>query len=132
MAGARHAACANKGMTNPTTPPRSRLPHHRLVAYGVAVELLLVIKEAGITDATLRDQAHRAAKSACTNTAEGSGRFTRRDKARALAIARGEAVEAVAALEIAELTGDAIPGSTEKAIPIADRLVALLTGFLRS
>jgi len=118
-------------MTNPPTPPRSRLPHHRLVAYGVAVELLLVIKAAGIRDATLRDQAHRAAKSACTNTAEGAGRLTRPDKARAFAIARGEAVEAVAALEIAELTGDAIPGSIAKAIPIADRLVALLTGFLR-
>ena len=62
-------------MTESPTPPRSRLPHHKLIAYGVAVELLLVIKEARIKDATLRDQALRAAKSACTNTAEASGRF---------------------------------------------------------
>lgn len=117
-------------MTESPAPPRSRLPHHKLIAYGVACELLLVIKAASIKDATLRDQALRAAKSACTNTAEGSGRVTRPDKRRALAIARGEAVEAVAALGIAELTGDAIPGSTAKAIPIAERLVALLTGFL--
>jgi four helix bundle protein len=118
-------------MTESPTPPRSKLPHHQLIAFGVARELALVIKAAAIKDATLRDQAHRAAKSACTNTAEGAGRVTRPDKSRAFAIARGEAVEAVAALEIAELMGDAIPGSTAKAIPIAERLVALLTGFIR-
>ncbi len=118
-------------MTDSPTPSRSQLPHHKLIAYGVAVELLVAIKAANIKDATLRDQALRAAKSACTNTAEASGRVTRADKSRALAIARGEAVEAIAALEIAELTGDAIPGSTAKAVPIAERLVALLTGCRR-
>ena len=118
-------------MTNPSTPPRFQLPHHKLVAYGVAVELLRIIKAAQITDAKLRDEALRAAKSACLNTAEGAGRVTRPDKARAFAIARGEAVEAMAALEIAEISGDAAPGSTAKALPIADRLVALLTGLVR-
>jgi four helix bundle protein len=85
-------------MTNPPAGPRSQLPHHKLVAYGVAVELLTLVKAAQITDAKLRDEALRAAKSACLNTAEGAGRVTRPDKARAFAIARGEAVEAVAAV----------------------------------
>ena len=93
--------------------------------------MLLAIKAAEIQDAKLRDEALRAAKSACLNTAEGAGRVSPRDKARAFAIARGEASEAVAALEIAELAGDARPGSAARAIPIADRLVALLTGLIR-
>ena len=60
-----------------------------------------------IRDAKLRDEAVRSAKSACLNCAEGAGRVTRADKARAFAIARAEAVEAAAAVEIAALCGDA-------------------------
>jgi four helix bundle protein len=120
-----------RGMTESPTPPRSKLPHHKLIAYGVAVELLLAVREADIQDTKLRDEALRAAKSACLNTAEGAGRVSTKDKARAFSIARGEATEAVAALEIAELAGDARSGSAARAIPIADRLVALLTGLIR-
>ena len=118
-------------MTHPITIPRSRLPHHKLIAYGVAVELLLAVKACGIRDSKLRDEATRAAKSACLNCAEGAGRVTRPDKARAFAIARGEAVEAVAAVEIAALSGDANAEAAARCIPIADRLVALLTGLIR-
>jgi four helix bundle protein len=118
-------------MTNPTTPTRSRLPHHNLVAYHVAVELLLAVKAAKIRDSKLRDEATRAAKSACLNTAEGAGRVTKPDKARAFAIARGETVEAVAAVEIAAIMGDADPNDAQRCITIAERLVALLTGLIR-
>jgi four helix bundle protein len=118
-------------MTNPTTPTRSRLPHHNLVAYHVAVELLLAVKAAKIRDPKLRDEATRAAKSACLNTAEGAGRVTKPDKARAFAIARGETVEAVAAVEIAAIMGDADPSDAQRCITIAERLVALLTGLIR-
>ena len=129
--GARHVTCAVKGMTHPTTHPNSQLPHHKLIAYQVAVELLLAVKAAQIQDTKFRDEALRAAKSACLNTAEGAGRVTVRDKARAFAIARGEAVEAVAAVEIAELAGDALPGSAARCTPVAHRLIALLTGLIR-
>src|SRR5580692_3296223 len=83
------------------------LPHHKLLAFGVAKEMLLAVKAANIREAGLRDQAMRAAKSACLNCAEGAGRVTRADKARAFAIARGEAVEAAAAIEIAAACGTA-------------------------
>ncbi len=119
-------------MTDPITTTRSQLPHHRLIAYQVAVELLIAVKAAKIRDTHLRDQALRAAKSACLNTAEGAGRVSRGDRARAFAIARGEAVETVAGVEIAELTGDVDAGATARCIPIAERLVALLTGLTRS
>jgi four helix bundle protein len=119
------------GMTNQNTTPRSRLPHHKLVAYHVAVDFLLAVKAAQIKDAKLRDEATRSAKSACLNTAEGAGRVTRPDKARAFAIARGETVEAAAAVEIAALTGDANAEAAARCVVIADRLVALLTGLIR-
>jgi four helix bundle protein len=118
-------------MTDRNTSPRPQLPHHKLVAYHVAVEFLMAVKAANIRDSKLRDEAHRAAKSTCLNTAEGAGRVTRADKARAFTIARGEAVEAVAAVEIAALADEADADAAERCVHIANRLVALLTGLIR-
>jgi four helix bundle protein len=61
--------------------------HHKLRAYGVAVRLLEAVRSAEVRDATLRDHAMRSAKSACLNAAEGAGRVSRWDKARAFTIA---------------------------------------------
>ena len=107
------------------------LPHHRLVAYSVAREFLLAVLACRIADPKLRDEASRSAKSACLNCAEGAGRVSRADKARAFAIARAEAVEAAAAVEIAALCGDARPERAREVARLADRLVALLTGLVR-
>src|SRR5690606_16157253 len=107
------------------------LPHHKLLAYGVARELLLAVLGASIRDAKLRDEAIRSAKSACLNCAEGAGRVTRADKARAFAIARAEAVEAAAAVEIAALCGDAPAAAAREVARVADRLVAMLTRLVR-
>lgn len=106
------------------------LPHHRLIAYSVALELLAAVRAASIRDVTLRDQALRSAKSACLNTAEGAGRVTRGDKGRSFTIARAEACEAAAAVEIAAACGDAAAGSSVEVNRLADRLVALLTGLV--
>jgi four helix bundle protein len=118
-------------MTDQNTTTRSVLPHHKLLAYHAAVELLLAVKAANIRDAKLRDEAMRSAKSACLNSAEGAGRVTRPDKARAFAIARGEAVEAVAAVEIAALSGEADAAAAARCVELANRVVALLTGLIR-
>src|SRR5919204_6563915 len=82
------------------------LPQHRLIAYGVARDLVVAVVAARIRDSGLRDQALRAATSAVLNTAEGAGRVSAADKARAFAIARGEASEAAAAVDVAALRGD--------------------------
>jgi four helix bundle protein len=116
-------------MTHPTD--QHVLPHHHLVAYQVAVQLLLAVKAAAIKDPSLRDQALRAAKSACLNTAEGAGRASRADKARVFVIARGEAVEAIAAVEIAAHVGDATEQAAARCVALGGRLVALLTGLTR-
>ena len=120
-----------RGMTDQPKPRASLLPHHKLIAYGVAVELLLAVKAANISDAKLRDEATRAAKGACLNCAEGAGRVSRADKARVFAIARGEAVEAVAAVEIAAHAGDTTHEAAERCVIIGNRVVALLTGLIR-
>ena len=108
-----------------------QLPHHKLIAYEVAKELLVAVREAHVKDAGLRDQALRAAKSACLNCSEGAGRVSRADKARVFAIARAEATEAAAAVEIGVLSGDAREADLERVARIANRLVALLTGLIR-
>ncbi len=107
------------------------LPHQRLIAYSVACELLVAVRGAAVRDAKLRDEALRSAKSACLNTAEGAGRVSRPDKGRAFTIARGEACEAAAAVEIAALCGDAPAASAAEVARLASRLVALLTGLIR-
>jgi four helix bundle protein len=107
------------------------LPHHKLLAFGVATELVLAVRDAHIRDAHLRCQALRAAQSTCLNCAEGAARSTRADKARAYTIARGEAVEACAALEIAVLCGTASQADSDRAALIANRRVGMLTRLIR-
>ncbi len=107
------------------------LPHHRLAAYGVALEFLGAVKEARIIDRKLKDEALRAAKGACLNIAEGAGRETRADKARAYVIARGEVVEACAAVEIAVAGGEARASSLPRVLALGRRLVAMLNGLTR-
>jgi len=107
------------------------LPHHKLLAYGIAMKLLDAVREARIRDSHLRDQAMRAAKSACLNAAEGAGRVSRADKARAFAIARAEACEAAAAVEIAIAAGDADANALGAVVEHADRFVAMTTRLIR-
>ena len=114
-----------------TDHPHSLLPHHRLVAYGVALEMLRAVLDARISDVKLRDEAERAAKGTCLNLAEGAGRVTRADKARAYAIARGELVEAIAAVEIAAMCGRARREAVPRVVELGNRLNAMLTGLIR-
>ena len=108
-----------------------QLPHHKLRAYGVAMQLLEAVRGARIRDSHLRDQAMRAAKSACLNAAEGAGRVTRADKARSFTIARAEACEACAAVEIAVAAGEASGEVLEAVLALGDRLVAMTTALIR-
>jgi four helix bundle protein len=108
------------------------LPHHRLLAYKKSLELLAAVRGAQIRDAKLRDEALRAAKGTCLNLAEGAGRVTRADKARAYAIARGECVEAVAATEIAGQGGDAFDDAVALVVELGNELYLMLGGLVRS
>ena len=53
------------------------------------------------------------------------------DKARAFTIARGEACEAAAAVEVAALCGDASLEDARRVAQLAHALVAMLTALIR-
>ena len=107
------------------------LPHHKLAASRYALELLAAVRQAQIRDTTLRDHANRSARSACPNIAEGAARISRADKARVFGIARAEASEAAAAVEIAAVAGDAGEEAARNVLRLADRVYATLTGLIR-
>ncbi len=108
-----------------------KLPHHRLVAWGVAVELLTTIKEAHVGNAKIRDQAMRAAVSVCCNIAERAARSSPADKRRVFGIARGECGEAVGVIEVAAHAGFVSDEVAARCVALGDRLYALLTGLCR-
>jgi four helix bundle protein len=124
-------AAREMGMTSQNNPRAHGLPHHHLIAWQVAVDFLSAVRAAKIKDADLRNQAMRAAKSVCLNTAEVAGRKSRADKSRVFAIARGEAVEAIAAIEIAGYAGDTTEEAAQTCVALGGRLVALLSGLMR-
>ncbi len=110
---------------------RSVLPHHGLLVYRKALELLAAVREAQIADAKLRDEALRAAKGTALNIAEAAGRVSRADKARAFAIARGECVECVAAVEIAAAAGDAVEDAAARAVECGGEVYLMLGALVR-
>ena len=114
-------------MPNETT----LLLHEKLIAWQVACELLRSVREARITDPKLRDQAMRAAQSACLNIAEANGRAAPADRRRVFAIARGEATEAAAAVQIAAMSGQCSEQAAAEARRLGGRAAALLTGLIR-
>jgi hypothetical protein len=74
---------------------------------------------------------HAPRRGTCLNIAEGAARVTRADKARAYAIARGEAAEVGAAIEIAVLVGAASAEDEARIVTLASRVVAMLTRLIR-
>jgi len=75
---------------NPPESSSTTLPHHKLIAYQLALELVKLVGSVRIRDAQLRQQARKSAASAALNTAEGAARQTLPDKSRAYAIALAE------------------------------------------
>jgi four helix bundle protein len=90
-----------------------------------------LVRELRITDSKLRGQAMRAAQSACLNIAEAAGRSGGPDKARVFAIARGEACEVAAALDIGARSRQCEQHAAGIASTVARRPYALLTGLIR-
>ncbi|MCA1829060.1 MAG: four helix bundle protein [Myxococcales bacterium] len=105
--------------------------HEKLIAWHVACELLRVVRDARISDPKLRDQAMRAAQSTCLNISEANGRFSPADRRRVFAIARGEAAEAVGAVQVAAISGCCRPEAADEARRLGGRVAALLSGLIR-
>ena len=106
-------------------------PHHKLIAFQVASQLLVAVRSLHLGDAHLNDQIKRSARSICLNIGEGAGKVTRADQNRSFAIARGEATELYVALEVAVLEGLLSAAVVTPVLEITARTKMLLSGLLR-
>jgi four helix bundle protein len=113
-------------MTLPLPPSNGSFPHHQLIAYQLALELVKLVARVRIGEAQLRQQARKSAASAALNTAEGAARQTVADKGRAYAIALAECCEACA-VEIAGALGVCSPADVQAVVSLGVRLKNVLS-----
>ncbi len=108
------------------------LQHERLDAFAVAVDLdravVAIAPKAGRGHAWIADQAARASASVVLNLAEALGREGA-DRARALRIARGSALELDAALTLTLNRGACRAAERGEAKTLNVRVVAMLTAL---
>jgi four helix bundle protein len=72
----------------------------------------------------------RAAESVVRNIAEGAGRWSEADSAKHYKIARGEAMECAASLDVMKLRKVVAPERYEYGIRLLESVVAMLTKML--
>jgi len=111
---------------------QNTLQHERLDAYRVAVELdgavVAIAHRSGRGHAWIADQVMRASASVVLNLAEALGREGA-DRARALRIARGSALELDAALTLMLHRGACREADRKAAKALTVRVVAMLTAL---
>lgn len=118
------------GMT--TQPPLNHtLPHHTLFAYQLCLELTRVVAGISIRDAQLRAQARKSAVSAALNAAEGAARESAGEKRRSYGIAKGEACECAAAVEIAGALGVCAARDVQAVVALVLRIRAVFNPLVR-
>ncbi len=116
-----------------TSTPRhlDKLPFQRLDVYAVTKDLARLVCTNAISDAELRDQATRAAKSAFLNLAEGLPDDRPAVRRRYFRQADGSVHEVVAAVDLAAAIGRLDPQVAREVIALAARARALVRGLLR-
>jgi len=107
-----------------TTPDCERLDVYRVA---VQFQLLAASICSGRRLGALRDQLDRASVSIVLNVAEGSGRFAPADKAHFYLIARGSAMECLAALSLLHARSLVSPDVHRRSRALLTRIVAMLT-----
>jgi len=123
-----------------TQPPqrsadaRDMLSFQRLDVYQRAIEFLSLTYD--IVDALPRghadraDQLARAAESVVRNIAEGAGRWSEADSANRYKIARGEAMECAASLDIMKLRKVITDARHERGSELLAAVVSMLTKMI--
>jgi four helix bundle protein len=110
------------------------LSFQRLDVYQRAIEFLSLVGDIvadlpkGHTERA--DQLVRAAESVLRNIAEGAGRWSDADSAKHYKIARGEAMECAASLDVMKLRKVVDPGRYEDGIRLLEGVVAMLTKMI--
>jgi four helix bundle protein len=108
-----------------------RLPFQRLDAYLVAKELAQRVHEAKISDAELRDQATRAAKSAFLHLCEGLPNRGAAMRRRYFTGAHNSLYEALGAMDLAKAIGAASQQDAAAVQALGVRLTQLLRALMR-
>jgi four helix bundle protein len=112
-------------------PPDHRFAFQRLDVYVAARELAALVHSARISDAELRDQATRAAKSCFLALAEGLPHESPGQRGRYFATAHASLCECVAALDLAAAVGALSPALAATAAERAARVRRMLTALRR-
>jgi len=110
------------------------LSFQRLHVYQRAIEFLGLVYD--VVDqlpkghAERSDQLVRAAESVVRNIAEGAGRWSEADSAKHYKIARGEAMECAASLDVLKLKRLVTSQDYERGISLLEGVVAMLTKMI--
>ncbi len=107
----------------------NRFAFQRLDCYRVALEFAKGVHEARITDAELRDQATRAAKSAFLGLCEGLPNELPGMRRRYFTQSHNSLHEAVGAIDLAAAIGAVEPDRVERLQELALRLRRMLRGL---
>jgi four helix bundle protein len=108
--------------------------HEKLDVYREAISFCAWVGEllnAISAKAAAKDQLDRASTSIPLNIAEGNGKFSAKDRARFLEIARGSALECAACLDVLVARKLATPDQIDNAKENLARIVQMLMGMLR-
>lgn len=107
------------------------LSFQRLQVYQRAIEFLAlvydIVAELPKGHSERSDQLVRAAESVVRNIAEGAGRWSNADTAKHYKIARGEAMESAASLDVMKLRKIIATQHYERGIRLLESIVAMLT-----
>lgn len=83
-------------------------------------------------DLSLKNQFYRASTSIILNIAEGSGKFSKKDKKNFYTIARGSSQECVSIINILRLEGNIKKDLYDSLYQKLDEICRMLTGLIKS
>ena len=110
------------------------LSFQRLDVYQRAIEFLAlaseIVEDLPRGHAERADQLLRAAESVVRNIAEGAGRWSGADSAKHYKIARGEAMESAASLDVLRLRRLVTSERYERGIKLLEAVVAMLSKMI--
>jgi len=109
--------------------------HEKLIVYQRSLEFIDFVNKLisfNSTKLNVHDQLDRAATSIPLNIAEGTGKFTGKDKCRYYDIARGSALECAACLDVLTRREKINIEICEKGKSLLIEIVSMLTGLIRS
>ena len=125
---ANRSSALGLALADRETPTVKRLPHEKLDAFTVAIELVERVSALRVPrgHASIVEQLRRSTSSVALNIAEGCGKHGR-DRQRFFAIARGSALESAAALRVLLAMRAVSAAQHDAARHLCERLYAMLT-----